>query len=339
MFEMSEMILFISNISNISNIFTLLIIFLYGSDSYRIKQAKDGLISRHKTKYASGVNLFSFDLSEINGLEQLEESLRNSSFFNEHKLIVCKNTFNKKTSADRMAEYIKKYSLSDASDITLMVGEDLAEKDLALKHKELFKVLSDTKNTVKATEALTGTALNTWIKTEAETRGCKINDSVAEGLVNIVGNDSWALINELDKLSTYRGGDITANDVKTMVSPKIDLSIFDLIDALAVKNRPKVLELLYRELKNGRDPYYILTMIIFQFRNILTVKDLKERGLSEPEISRKTKIHPFVIKKSLRSPFTTKESIDMYGKLLTLENGFKTGGLDLENSLYNIVLS
>jgi DNA polymerase-3 subunit delta len=314
-----------------------MIIFLYGSDPYRIKQAKDGYIARYKAKHPSGLNFFSFDLSETDGISQVEDSLRNSSFFQEHKLIVCKNYFSKKISADKIFEYIKKYGLQNSGDSTLMIVEDLTEKELASKHKELLNELLAKNNTVKTFEPLAGSALGDWIQKEFEIRKCRISKASAELLAEMVGNDSWALMNEIEKLTSYRKeGEVNGKDIVDLVSTKIDLNIFDLIDAIASKNRTKSLSLMYNEMKTGRDPYYILTMITYQFRNILAVKDLKERGLAEMEITRKTRLHPFVVKKSLRSPFILEQAKNIYGSLLTIDTGFKTGRLDIRDSLFSL---
>ena len=116
------------------------------------------------------------------------------------------------------------------------------------------------------------------------------------------------------------------------------MNIFDLIDALGAKNRLQATELLYKELKTGRDPYYILTMAIYQFRNMLTIKDLRNRNYSEVEISKKAKLHPFVVKKALKNPFELEEALKTYGKLLAIDTSFKTGQSDLSNSLYGLVI-
>ncbi|MDP3697284.1 MAG: DNA polymerase III subunit delta [Candidatus Taylorbacteria bacterium] len=314
-----------------------MIIFIYGSDAYRLKQAKDGLVSRYKAKYPGGMNRFYFDLSEQTDFDLFENAVKSHSFFNEHKLIVCKNIFSRKTTAELIAGRIKEYAIAQAADITLIAVEDLTEKELVAKSKELFKLLSDNKNIVKNIEPLSMANLTEWARKEFETRGCSIEPNALNNLINMVGNDSWAIINEIEKLTNYRTGEITTSDTRDLVHAKVDMNIFDLIDALGAKNRLKATELLYKELKTGRDPYYILTMVTYQFRNLLMVKDLKDRGFSGEEISRKAKLHPFVVKKTLHSPFNTRESVKIYNNLLALDTGFKVGKLSIEDSLYHLI--
>jgi len=319
-----------------------MLVFFYGTDSYRLKRARDDLTSRYKAKYSSGVNLFSFDMTESDDTSVLESAIKSSSFFNEHKLIVCKNIFGKKSAAETLAKLTKDQNLATDSDITLAVIENLPEKELTSKNAPLFKILSAKESLVKILEPLGDLKLTEWVKKEFETRNCSISTGAVKKLTDIIGNDSWALMNEIDKLSANKnGGAVTEGDIKLLVAPKIDLNIFNLIDTVGSKNHLRALELLYRELKSGREAHYILTMITYQFRNLMIVKDLQKRGLSQGEISKKIGLHPFVAKKALSAGnlFTSEELIKTYGRLLAIDTSFKMGTTSLEDSLYGLIFS
>ena len=308
---------------------------------YRLKQAKDDIISRYKAKYKSGVNLFNVDLSETPGSDLLEEAVKSSSFFSEHKLIICKNTFAKKVASDLISKQISEYNIASSPDITLLITEQLSEKDIVSKNKELFRLLSTKNSVIKNIEPLEGVKLSEWVKNEVGKRGCFINSPAVKKLTEIVGNDSWNLINEIDKLTAYKSGkEIGTSDISMLVSVKTDLSIFDLMDAVGSKNKQKSIELLYKELGSGRDPYYVLTMVTYQFRNLLTVSGLLEKGLSQAEIAKKACIHPFVVKKAIvnLNRFNSKgELISIYGRLLAIDISSKTGDSNLKDSLYKLV--
>lgn len=316
-----------------------MLIFLYGSDAYRLQQTKQTIVEGYRKKHSSGVNIFDFDLSDTSSLVGLFNAIKSSSFFNEHKLLVCRNPFNNRTAASTLFEYINKYNLQSASDLTLVIIGGLSEKDLTLKHKELFKLLSDKSGIIKNIEILDGTKLSEWLRNEFHLRKCSISNDALRFLTVTVGNEGWALINEVEKLCTYKdGGDITIADISLLTVPRINLNIFDFTDALGRQNRNKALELLYYELKTGRDPYYLLTMATHYFRNLILVKDLQKQKCSELEIAKKTKLHPFVIKKAVKSPFRFEEPIQIYGRLLSIDIGFKLGRLDLEDSLYDLAM-
>ena len=96
---------------------------------------------------------------------------------------------------------------------------------------------------------------------------------------------------------------------------------------------------MYCELKIGREPYYILTMIIYQVRNLLTVRGLQESGQTQVDIAKKTKLHPFVIKKAMSNldKFSSDELIKTYNRLLSFDINSKMGRCNIEDSLYGLI--
>ena len=311
---------------------------MYGPDVYRLQQTKQNIIKEYRKKHSSGVNIFDFDLSDAGNLARLLDTVKSSSFFNEHKLVALSNTFSKKVVADEVGEMIGVHNIVSAFDITLMLTEPSNEKDLATKSNVLFKLVTDKQNMVKNFNPLDGTRLAQWVQEEFKFRNCSIDHRALNKLIDAIGNDSWALTNEIDKLTAYAGErEIGIADIDLLVNQSKELNIFELINAIGSRNNKKAFELLYCELKTGRDPYYLLTMAAYQFRNLIVVKDLQRQKYSESDIATKTKMHPFVIKKAARSPFQFEEVAQIYGRLLSIDNGFKLGKLNLEDSLYTLV--
>lgn len=317
-----------------------MIIFLYGSDAYRLKQAKEEIINRYKNKYPSGMSLFRMDMSETADSDILERTLKSPSFFNEHKLVICTNVFSRKTSAELITEKLKEHGLPEAADITLAVVENMSGKELNTKHKELFEMLADIKNRVREIEFLQGNDLADWIRNEVKSHGCSIEASALRNLVEIVGNESWAIVNELNKLMAYKDKmEITSADIRTLIPNKTENNVFKFLDALSSGNTKEALALLYRELHMNSDPHQILGAIIYQVRNMLIVKDLTQRGLSALEISKKAGIHPFVARKiaGQAGKFHPEKLKLMYGKILELEISSKRGGANIHDSLYKFL--
>lgn len=315
-----------------------MVIFLYGTDSYRLKEAREEMMKRYKYKYPSGINFFVFDVSEPNELENLEKVLKSSSFFNEHKLVIISNSFLKKNIAEKLSAIFNSYDIGKSSDITLIVSENSTEKDLGTKNKELSKTLLQSKM-VKNFEPLTGSKLEEWIINGFKSRLCQINTNALRRLTSLTGNDSWRLANEIDKLTAYKAGkEVTVKDIESLVSGSESSNVFELTDAISLGNRKKAIELLYFNIFTGQDPYYLLTMIVHHFRNVLIVKGLSTSGQSEPEIVKKTKLHPFVVKKSLRSKFSLEDGTRVYKSLLELDSGFKNGAIDLKDELSGLLI-
>ncbi|OGM99193.1 MAG: DNA polymerase III subunit delta [Candidatus Yanofskybacteria bacterium RIFCSPLOWO2_01_FULL_41_34] len=316
-----------------------MIIFLYGPDSYRLKQNSRIVLDNYRKKHSDGI-FFKFDLSNIDEIAKAEDAVKSGSLFGEIKLIVIKNSFFNKAGSDRMGNLIKAQNLLKEKDTVLLFVENQDEKELA-KNKTLFNLLAGKDSMVKNIEYLEGEKLVKWIRGEFVSRNCLIEPDAIKELVITRGNDSWALINEIEKLSNYSGQTtITKKDVALLGFKKIDLNIFDFVDAIAGKNKLKAYEILFKEIQNGRDPYYLLTMIVYGFRNLLAVKDLSARGMSLSDITKRVRLHPFVAKKSYQSAdrFSLEELRKVYGRLLDLDTRSKEGVLNLTDSLFSFVL-
>ena len=140
--------------------------------------------------------------------------------------------------------------------------------------------------------------------------------------------DLWQVNNEVEKLVSFKGDQgIVAEDVNLLVKAKVDLNIFKLIDAIGNRDKKRAINLLYGQVENQANEIYLLTMFVYQFRNLLKIKDLLERGKTIQEISFLTKMHPFVIKKSIDQcrKFSLTELKKIYRKLLDAEIAMKSG--------------
>ena len=91
---------------------------------------------------------------------------------------------------------------------------------------------------------------------------------------------------------------ITKDDIGLLVSREIEPKIFSTIDALAARDRKLATKLLAEHLTKGESPIQLLSMFAWQFRILLSLKDLVERGVEAKEIEQKLKLHPFVFHKS-----------------------------------------
>ncbi len=317
-----------------------MIIFLYGPDGYRLKQNSQAILDNFRKKHPGGV-FFRFDLYDLDETAKAEDAIKSGSLFGEIKLIIIKNIFAEKTGSDRIGELIKTQNLLKEKDTVLLFIENREGKDLA-KNKTFFNLLAGKDNVVRNFEYLEGEKLTKWIKSEFALRKCFIEPDAVKELVTTAGNESWALVNEIDKLTNYKvGGVIKKEDVVLLGFKKTDLNIFDFVDAVAGKNKSRAYEILFKEMQSGRDPYYLLTMIVYGFRNLLAVRDLSDRGMPLDAIVKKARLHPFVARKTYQSAgkFGLDELKNIYGYLLDLDTRSKEGTINLTDSLFAFVLN
>lgn len=327
-----------------------MIVFLYGRDGYRLKQNLDKIIEEYKKKHTGGMSFSVLDASDglpSATLEKLEDLVKTVSFFNEKRLVVLKNLFliNKE-----LAALIKKWGLAEDKERIMVFVENQSEPELNKKDKGFYTLLTAKSNLVKNFEPLGGKQLESWAVKEVASQGNKIEPAAVTKLISHTGGDSWSLAQEINKLVNYTNAEnntvITGAVVDLLVMPKVDLNIFEVVDAVANKNRLRAAKLLYNHLEGGTDPYYIFSMIVYQFRNLLRVKDLinpPAGGAVLPYIAiiNKTGLNPFVIKKTYDQckKYELDELKNNFAKLARLDLAAKNGEADITDGLYQFVFS
>lgn len=300
-----------------------MIIFLYGQDTYRMREKLKEIIERHKKIHKSGLNLKYFD-----DFTNFKDEIRQTSMFKEKKLAVITDIFANPDFKEKFLENKKEFLNSE--DIILIYEE----KDFN-KNNSLFKFL---KKNAKSQEFkhLGGQNLKTWIKKEFDKYKTKIDSGVLEKLIEYIGNDLWQMSNEIKKLASFRNNKIVGvEDIELLVRSKIETDIFKTIDAIADKNKKQALNLLHKHLEKGDSPLYLLSMINYQFRNLLIVKDFIEKHKPYNVILKKSGLHPFVVKKTYyqSQKFSFQELKKIYQKIFKVDLDIKTGRIQPEIAL------
>jgi DNA polymerase-3 subunit delta len=332
-----------------------MIIFLYGEDSYRSRCKLNEILEQYKKSHKSGLNLRFFDCEEEKiSIEDIKEKIQQTSMFKEKKLAVITNLFSDAALKEKFLKQIKEFS--DFEDVIVIYEE----KNLKKTDSLLKSLIKNAKS--QEFKLLEGVFLKNWVKKEIDNRNGAIEPEAIETLLDYVGNDLWWMANEIEKLANFkknpdgktiedlpmksrildsvgtrhsRDKTISVSDVKLLVKPKIETDIFKTIDALAQKNKKQALDLLYKHLENGDSPLYLLSMIGYQFRNLLIVKELIEKNKPYNLIIQKSGLHPFVVKKSYfqARQFTFPELKKIYQNIFQVDLDVKTGKIEQEMAL------
>lgn len=312
-----------------------MIYFIYGEDSYRSKIKLKEIVAHYKEVHKSGLNLVWQDVKE-SGFKDLIGNFRIASMFDEKKLIILKNVFASKDFQEDFLKEIK--TLNDSKHIVVIF-----EKEAVDERGKLFKAL---KKDAKCQEFsfLAPAQLKAWVAKEFSARGgpafggegARIEPSAIELLLNCTGSDLWHLENEIKKLCNFRHGEtIKKEDVFLMVRPKIENDIFKTIDAIAQRDKKEALDFLKKHIEAGDSPLYLLSMFAYQFKNLLIIKELMEKGNTYALLAAKSRLHPFVVKKTyyLCNKFSLEELKNIYKKIFQMDLDIKTGKVDSEMAL------
>lgn len=275
------------------------------------------------------------DLEELDGenttAEVINAAVRATPFLAEKRLVILKNFLTSRKAEDANTLLPTLQQLPDTT--FLLMIEAAPDKRTAI-----FKAV-----TGLATQRLfmkpQGAQLNTWVMRRAEALGSRIDAQTASYLISWVGDDLFALMNELQKLSLYASscGDapnqpLTIAMIDLLVTDNVQQSIFTLTDQLSKKDFAGALATIDSLQKQGEEAVYIFAMIARQFRLLLEMKALAESGAAPAQIARNMAVHPFVVQNTLRfsKNFTHSQLREALASLLTLDERLKTGRIPLK---------
>ena len=288
-----------------------MIILLYGEDTYREKEKLKEIMEEHKLKHKSGLNLRYLE-GKTTSFDDLRNEILGISMFKENKLVVVLNPL---SNSKLKEDLLENGNIFISSDNLLL----LVEQSKLLK-KDKFLSFMEKNGKVQDFELLTGVKLKNWVKKRVEEKGGEINEIVLDKLIEHVGSDLWRMENEIMKLINY-SKNISEKNIDLLVHPNHETNIFDTIDAIAVKNKKKAMNLIKNHIEKGESAIYILAMIASQIRNILSVKSGGTGQLG---------MHPFVFRKttSQAKNFNLDELKNIYARITQLDSEIKVGKID-----------
>jgi DNA polymerase-3 subunit delta len=170
-----------------------------------------------------------------------------------------------------------------------------------------------------------------WIRERLRSKGGDIDGEATEVLAALVGSDLRLLDQELDKLLIYTDGRaIRAQDVRLLVSRSRETSIFDLVDNVGRRETGRALRLLHHLLDEGEAPAYLLAMLARQVRILIQVSELQAQGLTQDEMAKRLKVHPYVVKKGMAQAqnFTLPQLEAAHQQLVETDWAIKRGDVE-----------
>lgn len=316
-----------------------MIIFLYGEDSFRSGEKLVEIKNKFLEKTSSG-SIPSVVDYEDPVRKDFFESAGSSGLFSEKSLIIVKNMLaeTKKEEQEKILEQFKeKKYLADDKNTVLVFWEKNSPK----KSKLLEYLLKNSKN--QKLEKLNGIKFTNWIieRLKKYNHGAAMGRVALEKLMAYAGEDMFKLDNEIKKLASFKEeGEIGAEDIELLVKANVDANIFQTIEALSSGNKKTALKLLHNQIAKGEDPFYIFSMYVYQFRNLLKIADFFQKGINDRYIiAKETKLHPFVVQKGLAQlrNFDFERLKNIYGRLQIIDTKIKTGKIDIKLALDKFV--
>lgn len=242
-------------------------------------------------------------------------------FFAERRLIVIENSGFFKNASPELADYIK--NLPETT-FFLFIEEEID------KRGKLYKAVKDKGRIVELGFQDEKTLL-LWIAGAVKREKKKIQESTAKYMISKVGTDMENLEKELEKLFSYTAfrEEITMEDVDAICTTQISDHIFEMVEAVAMKQQRKALDYYYDLLALKIPPMKILALLTRQFRLLLEVKLLVSKGYPRPKVAEVAGLHPYVAGKYMSQckSFSVPELREVMENAAEMEEAVKTGRL------------
>jgi DNA polymerase III subunit delta len=175
-------------------------------------------------------------------------------------------------------------------------------------------------------------ALERWVEIYLQRRGYQLSSPSIKRIVELVGSDLQSLASELDKLMLYAGETKSVSDasIEILVRASRQQGIFELINAVSLRDRNSALKSLANLLSMGEHPLVVVTMLARHCRQMLIAKEGVQKGLNSREIGAAAQIPPFIIDKFLRQVrgIEFANIHDMYLRLAVIDKQLKSSSLD-----------
>ncbi|WP_164668554.1 DNA polymerase III subunit delta [Virgibacillus doumboii] len=305
---------------------------LYGTESYFIQN-----ITKHVKKAVLGENeedLSTYDLEETPVQEVIADA-ETYPFFGEKKLIIASNPSFLKAKPDKLPfehnlEILNQY-LTQPVDYSVIIF--IAPYEKIDERKRVSKTLK--KNGVIAEcVPIKDYELRNWINNLAGSLKITIEDDAYELLEAELSTDLHMLRNELSKLSLYagEGGVVTQEMAESLISHSVNNSSLRLADAVMERDLYQAVSIYKDLVKMKEDPIGLIALLAFQFRTILQVKLLRQKGYSQFQMQKQIGSHPYVIKIALKreGKFTLSRLQVIINKITETDALIKQGKMEQE---------
>jgi DNA polymerase III subunit delta len=299
------------------------IYFFYGDDNYAIENAVKAV-----EKAVEPLLTSDFDKELINAEERTVIEVMDLAsafpFGSEKKLIILKDFDELKGDKKHFLTYVK-----DPSPSTLLIITKPGE--ISNLNAEPYSSLLDKNYIFKANE-LKGKELLSWIVKYIARKGKTISEDNAGLLIDTVGENRSLIEMQLQKIFTYLGDnkEIRLDVIKNVASQLKEYIIFDLLNAIGIRNRTKSVEVLLNLLSQGdedKQALFILAMINKYFTGIAQIRELEKENLTEQVKAKIIGTHYFYYKDYVKASKYYKED-----KLLSISRALLNTDIKLKST-------
>jgi len=264
---------------------------LVGDEAFFRKRCRDAILEHLVAPDSRDFSFFEFDLSETS-LREILDRARTPSLMAPFQVFFVRGVkalFGRGSNEEKISA-IADYCKNPNPDALLVFVADhisipadarrmeMTDKD---RYQKIREDLGPICGIVELARVEEGEAVR-WIGEYCATRDVKIDADGARELVDALGGDMMTISNELEKLILYAGEKkkISLGDVETMVLSAKQRSLYELTDAISLKDRVRALKVLDAILSSGDGEEAAighLYMLAKTFRQMLVILERNVR--------------------------------------------------------------
>lgn len=269
--------------------------YIIESSDYIVIQSKiDEILKKYKLTHDM---IIKYDLIET-PISVAIEDLDTYNFLSSNKVVIGDNAYfltgsKPKGAVAHNEEELEKYLKNPSSEnILILICDKLDSR------KKLVKLVD--KKCILGGEV----SIEELIKSHLD--DYKMDFKTIRYLIDYCDNDNERILNELEKLKCYKMDEkeIIIEDIKEVVIKLTGENIFSLIDSIVQKNKQKAYQITQELIAKGEDISKIIIMTSDQFRLMYQVKSFLKQGLSQEQIAKELKIHPYRVKLAVEKGYS-----------------------------------
>jgi DNA polymerase III subunit delta len=143
--------------------------------------------------------------------------------------------------------------------------------------------------------------LHRWVAGEFKRLDINADGEAARALVEIVGDDTMALSNEIVKLGAWAGGGpMGREDVERLAAPARESAAWALTDAWGSRELPALLEACELALERNKEPFLLAVNLASHVGRVRAAQAMAEEGLGARDVATRLKIKEFPARKALQ---------------------------------------
>jgi DNA polymerase III subunit delta len=293
-----------------------------GPERFQCRQAVDLL----KSKTLAPVSV-AFDYSEFcAGEDSIDDIIKSANTYP----MLAKRRVALVTSAEKLSDPEQETLIEALKDFSsrgllILLAEDLDHR------KKLYRTIRET-GCVAEFAKLKGYALERWAEAYVQKEGYRISSAAMKKILDLAGSDLQSLSTELEKLILFSGRqrNIPDSAIEDLVRGSRQHKIFDLIDAIGLRDRTSALRLLENLISGGESPLAIVALMARHCRQVLIAKDYLGQKMDVREIAARAQVLPFLMDKFMRQVRSADAAAvqEMYIRLADIDRRLKSSSVD-----------